>query len=48
MGVQVCATEQVQIQEDIAVPRRESEITAWCDPCLQLAVGASGLEVWLQ
>eukprot|EP00195_Chlamydomonas_chlamydogama_P011550 CAMPEP_0202907068 /NCGR_PEP_ID=MMETSP1392-20130828/41192_1 /ASSEMBLY_ACC=CAM_ASM_000868 /TAXON_ID=225041 /ORGANISM="Chlamydomonas chlamydogama, Strain SAG 11-48b" /LENGTH=553 /DNA_ID=CAMNT_0049595811 /DNA_START=24 /DNA_END=1685 /DNA_ORIENTATION=+ len=26
---QVCATEHIQIAEDIAVPRRESEVTAW-------------------
>lgn len=26
---QVCATEHIQITEDIATPRRESEVTAW-------------------
>ncbi len=25
----MCATEQVQVEEDIAAPRRESQVTAW-------------------
>lgn len=29
LGAQVCATEEITISEDIAVPRRESDITAW-------------------
>lgn len=29
MGNQVVATEQVPIEEDITVPRRESTLTAW-------------------
>lgn len=29
LGSQVCATEEITITEDIAVPRRESDLTAW-------------------
>lgn len=29
MGSQVCATEEILITEDIAVPRRDSDVTAW-------------------
>jgi len=29
LGSQVCATEEITISEDIAVPRRESDISAW-------------------
>eukprot|EP00775_Hariotina_reticulata_P013470 gene13470-13596_t len=28
-GTQVCATEQIEINEDITVPRRDSSLTAW-------------------
>lgn len=28
-GSQVCATDQILIEEDIAMPRRESDLTAW-------------------
>ncbi len=28
-GTQVCATERIELREDIATPRRDSDITAW-------------------